>query len=259
MGVGTTPAKQRAYVKRLADAGLAGLGFGLGFSHDKVPRALVAAAEQASFPVFEVPYPVPFIAITEAVFTRILAEQYDMLQRAVDAEHVLTRAVMDGAGIEGIAASLAHVTNGWAMLLDLHGIPLADHVARRDGTGRARLGRAPLLASRRAPASACRSSTRGITSGSSPSARRAVSRRSSRSASPNSRASSTASSPGTRSPCSRSSWRSHAPWPTRERRLQGDFFDELAAGSLSAADAARGLARFGFAAGRARRRGRAGG
>jgi len=32
-----------------------------------------------------------------------------------------------------------------------------------------------------------------------------------------------------------------------ERRLQGDFFDELAAGSLSAADAARGLARFGFA------------
>ena len=33
-----------------------------------------------------------------------------------------------------------------------------------------------------------------------------------------------------------------------ERRLQGDFFDELAAGSLSAADAARGLARFGFRA-----------
>ena len=87
------------------------------------------------FPVFEVPYPVPFIAITEAVFTRILAEQYDVLQRAVDAEHVLTRAVMDGAGIEGIAASLAHVTKGWAMLLDLHGLPLA--TTSRAATARA--------------------------------------------------------------------------------------------------------------------------
>ena len=45
----------------------------------------------------------PFIAITEAVFTRLLAEQYDTLQRAVDAEHVLTRAVLDGAGVDGIA------------------------------------------------------------------------------------------------------------------------------------------------------------
>ena len=42
-----------------------------------------------------------------------------------------------------------------------------------------------------------------------------------------------------------------------ERRLQGDFFDELAAGSLSDADAARGLARFGFYARRAGRGGRA--
>src|SRR4051794_30773731 len=124
MNVGTTPAKQRAYVKRLADAGGAGLGFGLGVNHDKIPTALVTTARQLDFPVFEVPYPVPFIAITEAIFTRLLAEQFDTLQRAVDAEHVLTRAVMDGKGVEGIAASLANVTKGWALLLDLHGIPL---------------------------------------------------------------------------------------------------------------------------------------
>jgi purine catabolism regulator len=124
-GIGATPAKQRAYVRRLADAGLAGLGFGLGFGHERIPRALATAAEQAGFPLFEVPYPVPFIAITEAVFTRLLAEQYEMLQRAVEAEHVLTRAVMEGEGVEGIAASLARVTGGWALLLDLHGMPLA--------------------------------------------------------------------------------------------------------------------------------------
>jgi DNA-binding PucR family transcriptional regulator len=125
MGIGSTPAKQRAYLKRLVDAGLTGLGFGLGFGHDRVPRSLVTAAERAGFPLFEVPYPVPFIAITEAIFTRILAEQYDTLQRAVDAEHVLTRSVLEGKGAEGIAGSLADVIRGWVLLLDLHGLPLA--------------------------------------------------------------------------------------------------------------------------------------
>jgi purine catabolism regulator len=125
MGVGETPARQRAYVQRLVGAGVAGLGFGLGFGHDRTPRAIVNAAVKAEFPLFEVPYPVPFIAITEAVSSRLLAEQLDALQRAVDAEHVLTRAALEGRGIDGIAASLGTVTRGWALLLDLHGLPLA--------------------------------------------------------------------------------------------------------------------------------------
>ena len=136
MGVGETVAKQRAYVRRLVDAGVAGLGFGLGFGHEKTPRALVTEAGKHGFPLFEVPYPVPFIAITEAVFTRVVAEQYDTLQRAVDAEHVLTRAVLEGAGVEGVARSLADVVDGWALVLDLHGMPLAatdpDAEARRE-------------------------------------------------------------------------------------------------------------------------------
>ncbi|MEX0989217.1 MAG: PucR family transcriptional regulator ligand-binding domain-containing protein [Actinomycetota bacterium] len=126
MGVGATPAKQRAYVKRLADAGVVGLGFGLGFSHDKVPKPLAAAAEAAALPLIEIPYDVPFIAITEALFTRLVAEQYDTLQRAFDAEHALTRAVLEGEGVEGIAASLAKAVHGWVLLFDLHGMPLAE-------------------------------------------------------------------------------------------------------------------------------------
>jgi purine catabolism regulator len=246
MGVGSTAAKQRAYVKRLADAGLAGLGFGLGFSHDSVPRALVNAAEQVSFPVFEVPYPVPFIAITEAVFTRILAEQYDTLQRAVDAEHVLTRAVMDGAGIEGIAASLAHVTKGWAMLLDLHGIPLA--TTSRAATARADAVWTEIRSSRPDGTSFSLSLVdkghhvwvQPVGAQGRVEAFLAVGK------------------PEQPSQLDRivaghalslfaiELAKSRAVADT-ERRLQGDFFDELAAGSLSAADAARGLARFGFA------------
>ncbi len=125
LGIGATAARQRAYVRRLMDAGLAGLGVGTGFAFQRVPRALVDEATKHSFAVFEVPYEIPFIAITEAVFTRLVAEQYDLLQRSLEAEHTLTRSVLDGEGMAGIVSALARATGGWSMLLDLHGAPLA--------------------------------------------------------------------------------------------------------------------------------------
>jgi purine catabolism regulator len=245
-GIGTTPAKQRAYLRRLADAGLAGLGFGLGFGHEKVPRALVAASEDARFPLFEVPYPVPFIAITEAVFTRLLSEQYEVLQRAVDAEHVLTRAVMEGGGVEGIAGSLARVTGGWVLLLDLHGVPLA----ATSGAARQRAARVweELRTSR--PEGTGFSLTlvdRGQNVWVQPVGARgrmeaflAV---------------------GTPEPLSQVDRivAGHAlslfaielaksrAVAEAERRLQGDFFEALASGALPAGEVVRGLARFGFA------------
>src|SRR5439155_26098587 len=40
--------EQHAYVQRLADHGLAGLGVGTGFRHEQVPPALVKAAQERS-------------------------------------------------------------------------------------------------------------------------------------------------------------------------------------------------------------------
>ncbi|MGZ4137237.1 MAG: PucR family transcriptional regulator [Actinomycetota bacterium] len=243
--VGATPARQRTYVKRLADAGLAGLGFGLGFSHDRVPKALVTTADQYGFPVFEVPYPVPFIAITEAVFTRLVAEQYDVLQRAVDAEQTLTRSAMDGEGLEGIAAALARAIGGWALLLDLHGMPLAAtsqaakqrqpriweelKVSRPEGTGfsvtlvdrghhvwvqpvgaQGRVEAFLAVGKPESPAQFNRIVTAHALS------LFAIELAKSRAVA------------------------------EAERRLQGDFFDALAAGALPASEMTRGLARFGF-------------
>jgi purine catabolism regulator len=125
MGLGKTPARQRAYVERLAAARLAGLGFGTGFSYARVPKAVTQAADRLRFPVFEVPYPVPFIAITEAVFSRMAAEQYEVLQRSLEAQNHLTRAVLEEGGVDGIVSALAGATRGWAVVLDIHGMPLA--------------------------------------------------------------------------------------------------------------------------------------
>ena len=248
MNVGATAAAQRGYVRRLAGAGVAGLGFGLGFNHGTTPKALITAAEQEGLPLFEVPYPVPFIAITEAIFTRIRAEQFDTLQRAVDAEHVLTRAVMEGQGVEGIASSLATVTGGWALLLDLHGLPLAS--TSRAATVRAERVWEELAGSR--PEGTSFSITlvdRGHHIWVQPvGAQGRV------------EAFLAVGKPDVLSQLDRivaghalslfaielAKARAVA---DAQRRLQGDFLDQLAGGDMSPADARRGLARFGFAAG----------
>jgi len=76
-----TPKAQRELIERLADHEIAGLGFGTGFRHKRIPAALIAAARKRSFPLFEVPYELPFIAITERAFAQLLNERYEMLQR----------------------------------------------------------------------------------------------------------------------------------------------------------------------------------
>jgi PucR family transcriptional regulator, purine catabolism regulatory protein len=77
------PRSQREFLDRLATHKIAALGFGTGFSHRRLPAALVTAARKRDFPLFEVPYELPFIAITERAFARLLDERYELLQRTM--------------------------------------------------------------------------------------------------------------------------------------------------------------------------------
>src|SRR5437763_14080181 len=47
--------RQRAFLTRLANHQLAGLGFGTAFMHEVVPAPLLAVASDRGFPVVEVP------------------------------------------------------------------------------------------------------------------------------------------------------------------------------------------------------------
>jgi purine catabolism regulator len=209
---------------------------------------VLVEAEACEFPLFEVPYPTPFIAITEAVFTRILAEQYETLQRAVDAQHVLTRAVMNGEGIDGVASSVASVTKGWALLLDLHGLPMAatskeaesraervwDELgsSRPEGTGFSltlvdrghHVWIQPVGPQGRVEAFLAVGKPEALTQFDRIVAGHALSLVAIELAKARAVA-------------------------EAERRLQGDFFDSLVRGDVAAADASRELARFGFSKG----------
>src|SRR4051794_25208077 len=117
----TTAARQREYVALLADHGLAGVGFGTGFGHEEVPAALVEAARERGFPLFEVPYEVPFIALTERAFTRLVNEQYALLQRSIAAQERLQRIVLSERGLDAIVGALSTLVGGAALVFDGRG------------------------------------------------------------------------------------------------------------------------------------------
>ncbi len=123
--------QQREFVARLADHQLAGLGFGVGFRHERVPAALLQAAAEREFPVFEVPYEVPFIAVTEAAFTKLVNEQYAVLRRAIAAHERLERIVLSERGLEALAATLSTLIGAAVLVFDARGEPLVQRAFRR--------------------------------------------------------------------------------------------------------------------------------
>jgi PucR family transcriptional regulator, purine catabolism regulatory protein len=124
------PEIQRDYVARLAGHGLSGLGLGTGFAHETIPEAMIEAADELGFPLFEVPYEVPFIAVTEKAFTHLVNEHYAVLQRALTAHERLERIVLSERGLDGVAGALASLIGGPAIIFDARGEVLARRAAR---------------------------------------------------------------------------------------------------------------------------------
>jgi purine catabolism regulator len=121
----TSAAHQRAFVKRLDAAGLAGLGLGTGFEHKRLPKALVDEARERRFPLFEVPYEMPFIAITERAFTELVNEQYGILERGVAVHERLERLVIEERGLAEVLAAICAAISSSALLLDERGAVIA--------------------------------------------------------------------------------------------------------------------------------------
>ncbi|MFD8675902.1 PucR family transcriptional regulator [Streptomyces seoulensis] len=118
------PEAMRRYVKRLAGAGVVGLGFAVGVNYDAIPDALVQAARQEGLPLLEVPRRTPFLAISKAVSAAIAADQYRAVTAGFAAQRELTRQALT-TGPEGLLAALAAQVDGWAALYDASGAVVA--------------------------------------------------------------------------------------------------------------------------------------
>jgi PucR family transcriptional regulator, purine catabolism regulatory protein len=129
--------RQRGFLRRLSDHHLAGLGFGTGFDHETLPEALLDEASALGFPVFEVPYEMPFIALTEKAFTRLVNEQYEVLQRGIGIHKRLERLVLEERGLDEVVRALAAAIGGAVVVISSRGETIASKAFRRrlpDGT-----------------------------------------------------------------------------------------------------------------------------
>ncbi|WP_327143779.1 PucR family transcriptional regulator [Nocardia sp. NBC_01327] len=109
MGLPLSGADRLRYLTELDAAGVAGVGFGVGLSHETVPADLVEAADALGLPLFEVPLPTPFGAITKKVMQRLAEQEYEKVLRASRAQPRMTRAAIQGMGavIRELSAALS--------------------------------------------------------------------------------------------------------------------------------------------------------
>ncbi|WP_407549646.1 PucR family transcriptional regulator [Streptomyces sp. Pv4-95] len=151
----------RTYIRRVAGAGVVGLGFAVGVNYEGVPDALVEAARQENLPLLGVPRKTPFIAISKAVSAAVAADQYRAVTAGFEAQRELTRAALGPDGPAELLARLAAHLDGWAALYDASGAVVAaapDWAARRAARLSDDVGR---LRERPAPASSVVSDTDG--------------------------------------------------------------------------------------------------
>ncbi|MEU6539918.1 PucR family transcriptional regulator [Streptomyces sp. NPDC047000] len=106
-GLGTRPAEQRAFVRTLADRGIAALVIELGPRFTRLPSALVETARATGLPLVQLHREVPFVAVTEEIHTEIVNGHYALLQRAEEVHRRCTEALLGGGGVPRLLGILA--------------------------------------------------------------------------------------------------------------------------------------------------------
>ncbi|MFE3857393.1 PucR family transcriptional regulator [Streptomyces griseorubiginosus] len=106
-GLGTRPADQRAFVRTLAERGIAALVVELGPRFTRLPAALVDTARATGLPLVQLHREVPFVTVTEEIHTEIVNGHYALLQRAEEVYHRCTEALLGGGGVPQVLGILA--------------------------------------------------------------------------------------------------------------------------------------------------------
>ncbi|MGH8992569.1 MAG: PucR family transcriptional regulator [Acidimicrobiia bacterium] len=138
------PELQRKLVSEAEARGVAAIGFGVGLVFRSVPRALLDEARRRDFPIFEVPFEVPFRDIIGYINRSHLSADFYSLKRSVAFQNSLLGALEESRPEEALMARLATIVGGAAVLFrpggevvaEAGGAParaIAEEINRRGG------------------------------------------------------------------------------------------------------------------------------
>ena len=119
------PELQRQLVAESEARGVAALGFGVGLVFRSIPAALLEEARARDFPVFEVPFEVPFRDIIAFINRSYLSDDFYSLKRSVALQNTLIGAMGESRPEEGLVARLASIVGG-ACLFRAGGVVVAE-------------------------------------------------------------------------------------------------------------------------------------
>ena len=119
------PELQRQLVVESQARGVAALGFGVGLVFRSIPRALLDEARRRDFPVFEVPFEVPFRDIIAFIDRSYLSDDFHSLKRTVALQNTLLGAMGESHPEDALVGRLATIVGG-AVLYRPGGAVVAD-------------------------------------------------------------------------------------------------------------------------------------
>jgi purine catabolism regulator len=125
---------------------VAALGFGVGLVFRSIPRALLEEARARDFPVFEVPFEVPFRDIIAFIDRSYLSDDFYSLKRTVALQNTLLGAMGETRPEQALVERVATIVGGavlyrpgGAVLAEAGVVPAAaiwDQIAQREETQR---------------------------------------------------------------------------------------------------------------------------
>lgn len=123
----TTQSDLAGYVAELAEIGVAGLVLELGGRYRAAPTTLILACEERDVPLIVLHSQAKFIAITEAVHSRIITDQTNALLARDEIHALFTELSLRGSPADFIVSQLGRVLGSPVVLEDLnHRVIAAD-------------------------------------------------------------------------------------------------------------------------------------
>ncbi|WP_181410906.1 PucR family transcriptional regulator [Nocardioides humi] len=124
----------QAYVGRLAAAGAAALGVGIGLTYDGLPDTLVAACREHGLTLLEVPRETAFVAVSRAAAELLQDQEAASTRLALDLQRRLTRAAL-GLDLRPLLDRLAQLLDATVALVHRDGTPAEGPLGARPEDG----------------------------------------------------------------------------------------------------------------------------